>query len=434
MIGTDAPQRQRGEVRERLKRRTLTARVVSIRESAIAVRNPAWVVVGASLGLSLLGVHGISLTTGLDGSIFQGLALRQLVFVFIGLIAAAIVAVPSYRKTPMFTPFIAAGTVALLVFVLVPFVPSSIVAPRYGARRWINLGFTDFQPSEVAKVVYVLVLAGYLRYRSNHRRLTGLIPPALIALVPMSLILVEPDLGTSMVFIPALVAMLVAAGAKLSHLIATGSLGVVSAAAIVLVSLGAAGGASPSYPLLRPHQVERIQAVVDRATGDTRFDHDRGFQGKQAQTLVGAGGWFGHSADQSRALIHYSRVPEPHNDMISAVIGNRFGLLGLFAMVGLFMAWIGGALVVAGRCKDPFGRLVCVGFAAIVFTQMTVSIGMTVGLLPITGMTLPFVSYGGSSLVMGYVMVGVLMNIGMRRAPYLWQPSFEYDRAHVKDG
>jgi rod shape determining protein RodA len=221
--------------------------------------------------------------------------------------------------------------------------------------------------------------------------------------------------------------MLVAAGARLKHLIATGTLGVVCGAVIILVSLFAAGGASPSYPLLRPHQVERIQAVVDQATGDTRFDHDRGFQGKQAQTLVGAGGWLGHSAEKSRALIHYSRVPEPHNDMISAVVGNRFGLIGLCAMVGLFLVWIFGALAVAAGCKDPFGRLVCVGFAAIVFMQMTVSIGMTVGLLPITGMTLPFVSYGGSSLVMGYVMVGILMNIGMRRAPYLWQPSFEYD-------
>lgn len=404
--------------------KSIEATAVVAWQPKVLLRNAAWVVFGASVLLSLIGVHAISITSGLEGGMLSGVALKQAVFLFLGIMVAGVVAAPSYRRLPAFTPLLAAATVGLLVFVLLPFVPESIVEPRNGARRWISLGFTDFQPSELAKVVYVLVLAGYLRYRKNYRRFTGLIPPAIIALVPMSLILVEPDLGTALVFMPALLAMLVAAGAKLWHLFVTCAFGVGFGVVVLAASLFFATRPEPSYPLLRPHQVERIQAVMDT---EGRYDHDQGFQGKQARTLVGAGGLTGHSVSKSRALVHFSRVPEPHNDMIFAVVVNRFGLLGGATLLGLYGLWIGGALWVAARCKEPFGRLIVVGFAAIVFTQMFVNVGMTLGILPITGMTLPFVSYGGSSLLMGFVMVGLIFNVAMRRAPYLWQPYFEYD-------
>lgn len=391
----------------------------------VSFLNAGWIVLLATLGLCAIGVSCIDLASGGGAAWIWSFAGKQVVFVLIGLVAAGIACVPHFRwLIPLAWPMMF-GVIALLVFVLVPGVPEWLVTPRNGSRRWIDAGPTDFQPSELAKVVYVLVTAGYLRYRSNYRRLSGLVPPAMIAFVPMALILVEPDLGTALLFIPTLVAMLVAAGARLWHLLVTGALGLGFGLAVAVASLFFAQDAR--YPLLRPHQVERIQAVVERFKGDDRHVAGRGFQGQQAETLIGAGGFSGHAFDQSRALVAFSSLPERHNDMIFAVVVNRFGLLGALGVLGLYMTWIGASLGVAGACKDPFGRLVVVGLTAMLATQLTINIGMNLGLLPITGMTLPFISYGGSSLVTGFLMVGLICNVAMRRPPYLWRRSFEYD-------
>jgi len=419
----DEPRAEAQPQREWRYRLDDSARAVA--SGPITLAHAGWVVAVATLALVAVGVYCISITSGLDGAGLSGTALRQAVFAFIGVVVAAVVAVPHYRRLIHWAAPMAIVVVALLVFLLIPFVPESIVRPKNGARRWIDVGFTEFQPSELAKVVYVLVTAAYLRYRRNHRSLRGLVGPSLIAFVPMGLILVEPDLGTALLFMPALIAMLIAAGAKLKHLVSAGLLGAGFGAFVIIASLVLAQ--QDRYPLLRPHQVERIQAVIDRFEGDDRYAHERGFQGEQATTLVGAGGVAGHAEEKSRALVYFSSLPERHNDMIFAVFANRFGLLGVGALLALYAAWIGGALAVAATCKDPFGRLVCVGFATIVATQAGINIGMTLGLLPITGMTLPFVSYGGSSLVMGFVMVGLICNIALRRPQYLWRRSFEFD-------
>lgn len=252
----------------------------------------------------------------------------------------------------------------------------------------------------------------------------GLIAPGLMAVVPMGLILVEPDLGTASLIMPALVAMLIAGGARLVHLISTGVIGLTFAAGVVIASVGFAQ--LDQYPLLRPHQVERIQAMVDVYRGDERFVDSRGFQGRQARMLIGAGGVDGHPEDRARAFVFFSSLPERHNDMIYAVLVNRFGLVGALSLIGLYAAWIAGALWTAASCKDPFGRVIVVGFVAIVGTQAFINIGMTQGLLPITGMTLPFVSYGGSSLLMAFVMVGLVMSVGLRRPGRLWRKSYEF--------
>ncbi len=398
----------------------------SLTRSPVAWVHAGWLVVGATLTLWLIGVYCIGLTNGLDGPMLSGTAVRQLVFGGLGIVAGAVVAVPHFRRYVYLAWPMAAGVILLLVIVLLPFVPEEIVRPRKGARRWINVGITEFQPSELAKIAYVLVTASWLRFRRNHRRLKGLVVPALLAIVPMALILVEPDLGTAMLFLPAAVAMLLAAGARLKHLISTAVLGGAFAAAVVVISLVAAQ--AEQYPLLRPHQVERIQAVMDSFRGDDRFVDDRGFQGRQAITLIGAGGATGNDEDHARALVYFSRLPERHNDMIFAVFATRFGLAGIMVLLGLYAVWIAGALWVGAAAQDPFGRLVAVGLAALVATQMGINVGMTVGLLPITGMTLPFVSAGGSSLVAGFIMVGLIVNVGLRRPRYQWgRRSFEFD-------
>jgi cell division protein FtsW (lipid II flippase) len=390
-----------------------------------ALANAGWLVVGSALALSVIGIYTIDVSSGMGSGGPSRWAVRQAVFLVIGVAAAGAVAWPSYRRAIPLVWVFGLAVVGLLVFVLLPFVPEEIVRAKNGARRWINVGVTEFQPSELAKVAFVLVMASYLRYRRNHRSVRGLVGPSLIAFVPMGLILVEPDLGTATLFVPTLLAMLVAAGARLKHLVSAGVLAGVFAAVVVLLSLGLAE--ADRYPLLREHQVERIRAVIDQFRGDERFVQDRGFQGRQAMTLGGAGGVWGHGEEHSRALAHFSALPERHNDMIFAVLLNRFGFVGAAVTLGLYLVWVLGALLVAANCKDPFGRLVAVGIAAIVAAQMGVNVGMTLGLLPITGMTLPFVSYGGSSLVVVWMMVGLVVNVGIRRPAYLWQKSFEFD-------
>jgi cell division protein FtsW (lipid II flippase) len=388
-----------------------------------------WLVVGASVVLCAIGLYGISLSGGLNGMSgplpVSSLVVRQVAYAGLGLLVAAAVVCVHYRWFAYFAWAMAAGTLLLLIFVLLPFVPEAIVTPRNGARRWISLGIADFQPSELAKVVYVLVMALYLRYSVNHRRFFGLFQPALITMVPVALILVEPDLGTALLFLPTLIAMLIAAGAKLRHLFVTGALAMIFASGVLVISLSMAK--ADKYPLLRPHQVQRIQAVVETFRGDERHSQTRGFQGRQARMLIGAGGLSGHTEQKSRALVEYSKLPEKHTDMIFPILVNRFGFTGAMLIILLYALWIFGAAVVAANCKDPFGRLVVIGCATMLATQATINIGMTLGLLPITGMTLPFVSYGGSSLLMGFLVTGLVMNIAIRPPGRLWRPSFEFD-------
>ncbi len=390
--------------------------------------NAGWIVVFASLALAGVGLYGISLSGGIDGHAgalnASRLVSRQFMFMGLGLGFGLLATVIHFRIVAHLSWVIGVMTIAMLIFVMIPFVPDFIVTPRNGARRWINFGPLDFQPSELAKIAFVIAIASYLCYRKGHRTLSGLAIPATIAVIPMTLILIEPDLGTSLLFLPTLLAMLIAAGARLAHIFGTIALGAGFAILVVVISLSQAK--HEHYPLLRPHQVDRVLAIIEQHQGDDRHIQSRGFQGQQALMLSGSGGIAGHGEIKSRALIEFSRVPEKQNDMIFAVIVNRFGLLGALVMVVLYAAWFGGALIVAAVATHPFARLLVVGLATMVFTQATINMGMTLGLLPITGITLPFVSYGGSSLLIAFIMVGLVMNVALRRPEYLWRPSFEF--------
>lgn len=387
---------------------------------------PAWLVLLASISLSVVGIaaidvgegpravaaaHGPGLGSGM-GLGLGPIAVRQGLFLLIGIGSAAVILIPHYRWFGYLCwPFYLV-MVGLLVFLLLPFVPASIVTPRNGARGWINLGFTDFQPAEMAKIAYVLALAWYMRYSKTHRRFSGLLPPALITAVPVGLITLQPDLGTATLFVPALFAVLVAAGAKLKHL-------------TLIVMLGALG-APATYPLLKPHQQVRIVGLIKQLQGDTSADQDINYQSTTAQALAGAGGISGQPDEHARALVYFNRLPERHNDMIFSVIMTRWGLAGGVAVLGLYLAWLAGAALVAGWTRDPFGRLIAVGLAAFVAGQMFVNIGMNIGVLPIVGITLPFVSYGGSSLVTVWAMTGLLFSIAVRRPRTPVRSSFEH--------
>ncbi len=375
-------------------------------------RPELWMVLGPAFLLAALGVYCINLSSGFGATGLSGLALRQTMYMTVGVVAMACVAIPHYRRFgPLAWPALG-GSIALLVFLLVPFVPSSIVTPRNGARAWIDLGPLSLQPAEFAKIAYILALARYLRFRKNYRRFTGFIPPAVITFVPVTLIVLQPDLGSALLFVPTLFAVLVAAGAKIRHIASVVILG------LVLAPL--------SYPFLLPHQKERINAMVRQVQGDTSKADTTQYQSLKAITLVGAGGAAGLGAEHSRAVIDFNDLPEQHNDMIFAVIVNRFGFLGGLATLALYVTYIVGGFLAAARCKDPFGRLVAVGIVALIATQALVNVGVCLGLVPVVGITLPFVSYGGSSMMACFIGAGLLANVAMRPPERLYRHSFEF--------
>lgn len=380
----------------------LHERVRSMHQHGLKVKTPAWLCVGAAVGLSLLGIAAISTTE-------TAIASKQLILLGLGLCAAAVAATPNMRWLQYMAYPLMILSLVLLVFVLIPQVPESIVRPRNNARRWINLVLFDFQPSELAKIAYVMSLACYFKRNRNYRTLRGLIPLLIVTFIPMGLIVVEPDLGTAMVFLPTMFAMLIAAGGKLRHVALIIGLGLVLAPSM--------------YPLLQPHQKDRIKAMIAQTTGDERYVNDIGFQGDRAMMLVGSGGVLGNGKSHAADLVSFNRLPEEHNDMIFAVICCRWGAIGALLTWGLYGLFAIGALLTAAASRDAFGRLVPVGLTAIVLTQMIVNTGMTIGLLPITGMTLPFVSAGGSSLLASWLMVGVLVGIGLRRTRYVTSES-----------
>jgi cell division protein FtsW (lipid II flippase) len=395
----------------RYTRAALHEQARPLHQPRIALLNAGWVCVFAALCLSLLGIAAIGTTE-------PRLALRHAAHLIAALAAAGLVVVPHPRVARQLAYPLLGFSLLLLIFVLIPWVPQEIVRPRNGARRWIDVGI-DFQPSELAKVTYVLALASYLRGRSSQRRFLGLAGPIVITLVPMGLILVEPDLGTALLFPPALLAILIGAGSRLRHL--------------ALLAALALAAAPLAYPMLQPHQKDRIKAMLAQIRGDDTYQRDIGFQGAAAMNLVGAGRMAGVGAAEAEDLIEYNALPEEHNDMIFAVIACRWGAVGALSVWALFALFTLGGLALAGQCKDAFGRVVVIGLVALIFVQMTINTGMTIGVLPITGMTLPFVSAGGSSLLGTWIMVGLLMSVGLRRPQYMARQGMEHEEKGLRD-
>ncbi len=382
---------------------------------AVRLLTPAWGCLLVALALSLLGVYAIDLAERADpADPLSRAAVKQLLFIALGAGTCLTLAVVHYRFASYAAVPAMLLTLVMLVFLLLPFVPAGIVSRRNGARAWIDLGVFLVQPAELAKIAVVLAVARFLRYRSQHRTLPGLVPPALITAVPVALIILQPDLGTAGLFIPTLFAMLLAAGARIRHL------AIIVASALLV--------APATYPLLRPHQQARIVALIHQIEGDRTTARDINFQSFTAQDIAGAGGIVGSPEPRTRSLVHYNRLPEAHNDMIFAVITNRFGLVGALTTLALILAWVLCALATAAATRDPFARLICVGLAAFIATQALVNIAMNIGLLPIVGITLPFVSYGGSSIIASWLMTSLVLAVGTHRALPPYRNSFEFDQ------
>lgn len=315
---------------------------------------------------------------------------RQALYACIGLAVLAFLSRVDFRILRRFGGPLLGASLVLLVAVLV------LGDPVNGARRWLSLGILDFQPSELAKLGLALWLAALLTRRPAPRSLGELSRPiGVVVLGACALILVEPDLGTATAIAIMVGAMLVIAGTPLRVLAAAGAIGVGLALAAIW---------------LEPYRRARLFSFVDPWA-----DPDgAGFQTVQALIAIGSGGIFGVGLGESVQKIHY--LPEATTDMIFAIVGEELGLVGVAGVITAYGVFGYAGFGVALRARDRFGKLVAGGITALVCGQASVNLAAVLGLAPLTGIPLPFVSYGGSSLIVGLAGVGILLNIAVNHA------------------
>jgi cell division protein FtsW (lipid II flippase) len=355
------------------------------------IRRMPWSVVVCALALMLAGLSGIDRGDELAGrgAYFS----RQLVWIVLSLPAMLAATLPAYRNLRHISYGLFAASILLLVAVY--FMPA-----RNGAHRWIPLGLMYFQPSELAKLAWIMALAHYLMHRRNYRRLSGLLVPFGLTLVPMLLILREPDLGTSLVFLPVLYAMLFAAGARPRHLVLVAGLG---AAVLPVLWLGMSG-----------EQRSRVVTLFTQRDGGPAPRGDGYHLHQSKQMLVLGGTWGSAAGGMALADPPLYHLPAARTDFVFCLVGERWGLAGVSAVLAAYLALFASGLKIAAGTREPFGRLLAVGVVGLLATQAIINTGMTVGLMPITGLTLPLVSYGGSSLLATSVALGLLLNVGLR--------------------
>ena len=377
-------------------------------------RRFCWPIFLAALALACIGILAIYLAERPEATAQSGLPLwkliltqyhlKQLLFLITGLAMFFPLVSLDYRKVGHYSYLIFGVTVLLLIAVRFLHVPHVT-----GTRRWFALGPLRLQPSELAKISFILALAWYLRFRSNYRTFLGFLLPFAFALVPMALIVVQPDLGTSLLFLPTLIAVLFAAGARKRHLLAVVLMG--------LLSLPLLWWTMPNY------QKGRILGWLRQGRHSVRSG--TGYHLDRSLIAIGSGGPHGQPWAQAE-MIENQLLVFDHTDFIFAVIAAQTGLVGTSAVLLLYLTIFGFGLRVAKVNYDPFGRLVAVGVVAMLAAQTVVNISMTIGLLPVTGMTLPFVSYGGSSLWTCLIALALLINVGKHRPFSFAQKPFEF--------
>jgi cell division protein FtsW len=317
---------------------------------------------------------------------------RTVIFGAIGLLAMRVASVRGVAAAKVLTPLILISSMFLLFAVLLPGVGTTV----NGAQRWVGGGLVQFQPSELAKIALVLYGAYLLSTEPKRARtLSGLGPYLLIVGLSVLLIAKEPDLGTAIVVSFAVCCVLFLAGVKPRTLAPVGAL--IALLAVVMIAM-------------HPYQEARL-------TGFLHPDSDpggSGFQAKQATLAVGSGGLFGVGLGQSVQKASY--LPEAHTDMIAAVIGEELGLAGMFVLIGLFGIFGYGGLRAAHRARDRFSKLLAAGLTSLILAQAALNLFAVLGLAPLTGVPLPFVSYGGTSLVITLAAAGLILNVARRPA------------------
>jgi cell division protein FtsW len=346
-------------------------------------------VFSASSTTSLLGEPG-------DGAYYLK---RTVLFGVGGLIVMRMLAVRGVAIVRPLTPVLLAVSFVLLVAVLVPGVGIS----ANGAQRWIGAGLIQVQPSEVAKLALILYGVGLLARRPRMvRSVRTLMPYLAVVGAACLLVLIEPDLGTVIVACLTTAAVLIAAGIPMRIL---GGLALALTVAVLLAIM------------IEPYRMERLTGFLSPSADPS----GSGFQATQASIALGSGGFFGVGLGESLQKAYY--LPEAHTDMIAAVIGEEAGLIGIAALVGLYGLFGYAGLRTAQRARDRYSKLLAAGLTSMILVQAVVNLFAVLGLAPLTGVPLPFVSYGNSSLLVMLAAVGLLLNVASGRAGSAAKPA-----------
>jgi rod shape determining protein RodA len=353
------------------------------------LQNVDWPLLGATVGLVILSASTLaSLQVGRAGG---GVAVRQLAWFGVGLVALVVIASIDYRRLVRAAPLFYALGLATLVAL---FVVGRTVS---GARRWIMVGPVSVQPSELFKLCFVLMAVWFLTSRwAQPIGKAVLLMVAPLALLPAVLIVKQPDLGTALLLFPVLIALLVAAGMPMRLL-----------GGLVLSGVAAAPVA---WLVLKDYQRERILVFLD----PFRDPLGSAYNVIQAKIAIGSGQLLGKGvagATQSRLAF----LPERHTDFIFAVFAETWGFVGCLVLLICYALLLLRGFDIAASTREPVGRLVALGVIALMATQVLVNVGMVTGLIPVVGIPLPFMSYGGSSMVVSMMALGLLLSVRMRQ-------------------
>lgn len=374
-----------------------------IKKKRLLILNVDLLIIMMVLVLATISIVAISSATYTDDPTYVN---KQIVWYVVGFLCMSIFLLFDYKilSQGRFLPVLFGFTLLLNILVMVP----GLGVEVNGAQLWFRIGGFQFQPSEMMKLVLILILAKVLAEKKGNTwsDLPFLGKIALWFGVPFLIILAQPDLGTSLILFGILLSMLLVSGLNwkwfLAGLIVIGSI----AGGVLLLYITD----SPLlHVLLQPHQIERIQIFIDPASDPT----GAGYQSTQAKIAIGSGMLKGkgfHQGTQAQG----NWIPEPHNDFIFAVYAEEFGFIGASILICAYLFLIYRMLLIALRSDHLFGTYIVTGVMGMFVFQIFQNIGMTIGLMPITGIPLPLVSYGGSSLIMQMIAIGFVINVGMR--------------------
>jgi rod shape-determining protein RodA len=377
---------------------TLSGRDLGSAAVAERRRNrPDVVLLGAVLALSAFGLLMIYSATRVARQQNEQLATfdmeRQMIFATAGIILIFVFSVLDYRELRSYMPYIGIATMLALVAVFA-------FAPIRGAQSWIPLGgFFQLQPSEFAKIAIILGVGSVLAIERSGQHLPWrtIAVAAILVAIPGVLIFRQPDLGTSMALPFILLVMLFAAGLSWKQLTWIFTVGVVAVVAVFRAGL------------LKQHQLDRIQVFLNPELDPQGI----GFQLGQSKLAIGSGQLFG------KGLLNgvQTAVPDAQNDFIFSVIGEQFGFVGGLLVLAVFLVVIWRLFVISANARDRFGSMVAIGIAAMITFHVFVNIGMTIGIMPVTGLSLPFISQGGSFYLAMAISMGIANSIWLRRSP-----------------
>ena len=364
-------------------------------------KNLDFILLAALFVLMLLSLTAIHNATATQNSTWMQVA-RQGIYFAVGIVLMIYVASREYTHVTRFAPFIYWGNVLLLVFVRLAGHSAK------GASRWIQLPIPgmDFklQPSEFAKVCIILTLSVYVAALGPRlREFPVLLRTLLHVGLPMLLIASQPDLGTSLVFLALWVGIVFLAGAKGKHLAG------LALAGAALMSIAWYGN------ILHPYQKDRVRTFMN-PSGDPR---GKGYHVIQSQTAIGGGQITGQGLGQG-AQTNGRFIPENHTDFIFTVVGEETGFVGACVLLGVYGVLLWRGIVTIADCEEPLGRLIAGGVVTLITFHLAVNIGMTTGIMPVVGVPLPLMSFGGSAAWANLSAIGLLLGIGMRRHKLLF--------------